>query len=99
VRVWDLATGTQLQQLSGHPGGVSALAVATLDGRPIVITGGGDSTVRAWDLSNGNLLLVAGLGARVWGLTFGASTLLVVGTPVGLVALRLASVARLPDRP
>ena len=44
VRVWDLTTGTQLHQLPGHTGGVSVVAVTTLDGRPIAITGAATAT-------------------------------------------------------
>lgn len=37
-----------------HEGGVYALAMGELDGRPIALTGGGiDGTVRVWDLTSG----------------------------------------------
>ena len=39
--------------LGRHTGVVSAVAVGKLDGRPIVVSGGGDSTVRVWDLGTG----------------------------------------------
>ena len=54
VRVWDLATGTPVgAPLTGHGGLVHAVAVAELDGRPVVISGSSDGTVRVWDLASG----------------------------------------------
>jgi len=41
------------QQLTGHTGYVLAVAAAELDGRPVVISGGRDGTVRVWDLASG----------------------------------------------
>ena len=41
------------QQITGHKGQVLAVAAAELDGRPVVISGGGDETVRVWDLATG----------------------------------------------
>ena len=41
------------QQLTGHAGAVNAVAVAELDGRPVVISGSDDGTVRVWDLATG----------------------------------------------
>ena len=37
--------------LTGHTGGVGAVAVGELDRRPIVVSGGADATVRVWDLT------------------------------------------------
>ena len=40
VRVWDLATGAPIgDPFTGHSGPVNAVAVAELDGRPVVISG------------------------------------------------------------
>jgi Caspase domain/WD domain, G-beta repeat len=41
------------QQLTGHDGYVRAVAAAELDGRPVVISGSSDGTVRVWDLASG----------------------------------------------
>jgi eukaryotic-like serine/threonine-protein kinase len=40
-------------QLTGHTSAVFAVATAQLDGVPVVISGGGDATVRVWDLATG----------------------------------------------
>ena len=51
VRVWDLATGQQRAELTGHDGAVRSVAV-TADGTRAV-SGGDDGTVRVWDLATG----------------------------------------------
>ena len=51
VRVWDLGTGNGVGgPFTGHTGGVTAVAVGELDGRPVVVSGSNDSTVRVCDL-------------------------------------------------
>ena len=55
VRVWDLGTGNGVGgPFTGHTGGVTAVAVGELDGRPVVVSGSVDRTVRVWDLGTGN---------------------------------------------
>ncbi|MFJ6621511.1 hypothetical protein ACIQOW_28550 [Kitasatospora sp. NPDC091335] len=53
--VW--ASGSQLGgclwSVAGHPKGTSAVTTATVDGRPVVVTGGEEGTVRLWDLATG----------------------------------------------
>jgi WD40 repeat protein len=46
----EQATPT-IATLTGHTGGVTAVAVAELDGRPIAITSGKGVTARIWDLT------------------------------------------------
>ena len=48
---WQLATPHHA--LTGHTGGVLAVAAAELDGRPVAISGSHDRTVRVWDLATG----------------------------------------------
>ena len=46
------ATGHQV--LTGHTGAVNAVAVGALpDGTPVIVSGGGDGTVRVWRLADG----------------------------------------------
>ncbi|WP_406368262.1 hypothetical protein [Streptomyces sp. NBC_01546] len=42
-----------VRTLTGHTGGVRAVSVAELEGRPHAITGGSDGAVRVWDLTTG----------------------------------------------
>jgi WD40 repeat protein len=44
---------TPHRTLTGHIGGVWSVASGELAGRPVVISGGGDATVRVWDLASG----------------------------------------------
>jgi WD40 repeat protein len=54
VRVWELATGTPIAHPStDHTEIGNAVAVAELDGRPVVISGSADYTVGVWELAPG----------------------------------------------
>ena len=58
VRVWDLESGEPvLGPLTGHDGGVNAVAVGERHGRPVIVSGGDDRTVRVWDLESGEPVL------------------------------------------
>jgi WD40 repeat protein len=51
ARVWDVATGKELFQLTGHTAGVVTVAWSR-DGKRI-LTGSHDRTLRLWDAANG----------------------------------------------
>ena len=49
VQVWDLATGQPIgAPFTGRAVAVNAVAAAQLDGRPAVVSGSWDSTMRVW---------------------------------------------------
>ena len=48
--------------ISGHHGGVGSVAVGELDGRPVIVSGGSDATVRVWELASGQPV-----GEPLWG--------------------------------
>jgi WD40 repeat protein len=48
VGVWDLASGELRHRLTGHSGPVTAVAVAGVEGRPVVVSASFDKTVRVW---------------------------------------------------
>jgi WD40 repeat protein len=54
VRLWDLATGTELRQLDGNLGRVTALAFTPDD--KVLITASRDKPVRLWDVASGKEL-------------------------------------------
>ncbi len=49
VRVWDLATGRELERFGGHAGSVSGVAFVPDNLR--VVSGGADASVREWRIS------------------------------------------------
>jgi hypothetical protein len=51
LRIWDVETGEQTAELTGHQGAIAAVA-QTLDGQK-AITASWDQTVRVWDLTTG----------------------------------------------
>ena len=57
MRRWDATTGQAIgDPLTGHTDWVRAVAVADVDGRPVIVTGGDDGTVRRWDATTGQAI-------------------------------------------
>ncbi len=51
IHLWDATSGTEIKQISGHEGPVTAL-LFTADGRQL-LSGSVDETVRLWDVESG----------------------------------------------
>ena len=58
IRVFDLASGSQVALLEGHQNIVRNVVVAPLDGQNVVVSGGYDETIRVFDLASGTQLAV-----------------------------------------
>ncbi|KAJ7257657.1 WD40 repeat-like protein [Mycena rebaudengoi] len=54
IRIWDVSTGKQLQQLDGHDDLVHSVGFSSDGSR--AISGSGDKTIRIWDVSTGKQL-------------------------------------------
>ena len=52
IGAWNLAQGRPIGQALGHHQAVTALALGAIDGRPIMVTGSLDRTVRVWELAD-----------------------------------------------
>jgi WD40 repeat protein len=81
----------QAEPFTGHTSGVWAVAVGELDGRPIVVSGSLDSTVRVSDLATGGNPRVIRLDVVVLSVTKPKNNLVVLGLghTGGLTAVRI----------
>ncbi len=68
IRIWDVATGSELLTLQGHHRGVLSVAFSP-DGKRIV-SGSEDETIRFWDTETGLEVTTLRIGGKVWGLSF-----------------------------
>jgi WD40 repeat protein len=48
-------TAAELQTLTGHVDSVNAVKLGNINGRPVIVSGGTDGTVRIWDLARGTV--------------------------------------------
>ncbi len=67
LRIWDLLTGDQLgQPHTAHAGALQALAITSVDTRPVAVSTGNDATVRVWDLTTSEPLWSFTTGHTQW---------------------------------
>lgn len=81
IKIWDVGTGTE--RFARHQHWVRAVAVGEIAGRRVVVTGSVDTTIRVWDLDDGEAI-----GRTITGHTHGvravAVTQLADGRPVAV---------------
>jgi WD40 repeat protein len=109
VRVWDTATGKELERFAGHDGPVLAVAMAA--DNATVVSGGADNSARAWKTSASAVFLADATKVSDAGFfpdgsklaTAGAEMLVklwdVEGKPAGQLAGAKAALAHLAVRP
>ena len=86
VKLWQVATGSEVRTLSGLTGSVYGV-VFTVDGKHI-ISASDDKTARVWDVASGTPVHTLSLPGQGFSVALSASgTLLAVGCMEGMVAL------------
>jgi hypothetical protein len=76
--------------VSGHTGGVAAVAMAQIDGQPVILSGAGDETVRVRSPSGAALRTIE-VGSGIWGIAFAPPGRAAVATSLGLVFVEFAA--------
>ena len=56
LKVWELESGRELHTLSGHAGGVYAVAVAVTPDRRLAVSASADWTLKVWNIESGREL-------------------------------------------
>ena len=65
INIWSLETYKMMRTLRGHQGSIWALCWGRTHDQEVVISGGGDQTLRVWDPYSGKLLATGTVGAAV----------------------------------
>lgn len=84
---WSITTPHR--KIPAHSG-VRAMATANLEGRPVIVSGSGDETVRVWDLASGAPLQTIHIGIRVDGGAWALDTFIVAHNK-GMLAISLGN--------
>jgi WD40 repeat protein len=86
VRIWDTATGQELQELKGHKYPIYDAAFSP-DGH-LIATGGGDATPIIWDVATGKeLFKLLGHYSSIWRLLFSPDGSLLATSSVATVKI------------
>jgi WD40 repeat protein len=86
IRLWDLSTGRQVQQVDGHTDAVMSLAVSR-DGR-YLLTGSRDETLKLWSIATGReLRTFRGYAAEVASVEFSAGAPLMSASADGFIRI------------
>ena len=90
VRLWDAQDGSPLgAPLEGHEGWVTSVALGEMGGPAVIVSGSDDGTVRMWDAYSGTAILAVPIGQTVHSIALAGDDRLAVGTPRGLIMLKL----------
>lgn len=88
ARVWNLSAGREHGRgLAGHEQTINTAIMANLRGRPAIITGSYDHTIRLWDLETQECVEIVHLPEEVTCLAIGGRGTLVFGQGSDAVAM------------